>query len=268
MDTPDSMTKPKSDYTIQTVRNALRVLEVFQDEEEIGVSDLSRRLGLHKNNAFRLLATLEEAGYIEQSVRSERYRLGASCLELGQAFISSNPLLRSARPVLEELSAELGESAHLGVLQGFEVVHLDGEQPAQLVLTASRVGDRLPVHCTALGKVLLGSGSDRLRGQFEEEVINERGLDRRTVSTITDRDKLFEHLNTVALQGYAVDLEECVQGMCCVAAPIIDGHGRVIAAISVSGPSFRLGPDELMGKAAPAVSTAADRISQHLGHPA
>lgn len=268
METPHSMTKPKSDYTIQTVGNALRVLEVFHDEEEIGVSDLSRRLGLHKNNAFRLLATLEESGYIEQSVRSERYRLGASCLELGQAFINSNPLLRTARPVLEELATQLGESAHLAVLQDFEVVHLDGEQPHQLVLTALRVGQRLPVHSTALGKVLLGGAPDHQRKLFEEEVIARRGLDRRTPSTITDRDKLFEHLNSVSLQGYAVDVEECEVGMSCIAAPIIDGHGRVLAAISVSGPSFRLGPDELMGKAAPAVTAAADRISQHLGRPA
>lgn len=265
METPDSMTKPKSDYTIQTVSNALRVLEVFQDEEEIGVSDLSRRLGLHKNNAFRLLATLEESGYIEQSTRSERYRLGASCLELGQAFINSNPLLCSARPVLEDLAIELGETVHIAVLQDFEVVHLDGEQPRQLVLTALRVGQRLPIHATALGKALLGCGPSRQREQFEEEVIGTRGLERRTESTIVDRDKFFEHLNSVALKGYAVDIEECEHGMSCVAAPVIDGNGRVPAAISVSGPSFRLGPDELMGKAATAVTAAADRISQHLG---
>ncbi len=262
------MTKPKSDYTIQTVGNALRVLEIFHEEEEIGVSDLARRLGLHKNNAFRLLATLEESGYIEQSARSERYRLGARCLELGQAFILSNPLLRCARPVLAELAAELAESAHLAVLQDFEVVHVDGEQPRQLVLTASRVGQRLPLHCTALGKVLLGCAADTDREDFEREVLAEHRLERRTPSTITDRDKLFEHLSSVPLQGYALDLEECEQGMCCVAAPISDGDGRLLAAISLSGPSFRLGPDELMGKAAPAVVAAADRISRFLGPPA
>ncbi|HPG27145.1 MAG TPA: IclR family transcriptional regulator [Myxococcota bacterium] len=151
--------KPKSDYAIQTVTNALRMLEVFHTETEMGVSDLARRLGLHKNNAFRLLATLELAGYIQQTPETELYHLGPRCLELAHAFARSHTLMRQARPILEELARDCGETAHLGVLsrgdRGDEVVHLDGVQPAQLVLTGSRVGERLPAHCTALGKVLL-----------------------------------------------------------------------------------------------------------------
>ena len=95
------MSKPKSEYSIQTVSNALRVLEVFYEEHEIGVSELSRLLNLHKNNVFRLLATLEESGYIEQSEQSERYRLGVRCLELGRAYLRANSLLHCARPILE-----------------------------------------------------------------------------------------------------------------------------------------------------------------------
>ena len=125
------MPKPKSDYSIQTVTNALRLLESFFDDDELGVSELSRRLGLHKNNVFRLLATLEQSGYIEQSSRSERYRLGAGCLELGCAFSRSHGLLDCARPLLEDLSQQLQEAAHLAVLRDFEVVHLVGIQPSR-----------------------------------------------------------------------------------------------------------------------------------------
>lgn len=259
------MTKSKSDYSIQTVSNALRVLEVFHDEDEIGVSGLSRRLDLHKNNVFRLLATLEERGYIEQSARSERYRLGVRCLELGRDFARSNTLLRSARTVLEELTEELGESAHLAVMQDFEVVHLDGEQPRRMVLSAPRVGERLPVHSTALGKVLLGLADESVRQRFDREVISKKGLEACTPATITDRDKFLEHLNSVSFQGSALDLEECEVGLSCAAAPIHDRNGRVQAAISVSGPTFRLSTDVLIREIVPVVSAAAERLSTMLG---
>ena len=120
--------KPKSDYSIQTVSNALRMLESFRGEDELGVSELARGLQLHKNNAFRLLATLEEHGYIEQSTDNDRYRLGTRCLELGQVYIGSQSLLQRARPVLRELVLKVGETAHLAVLRDHEVVHLDGVQ--------------------------------------------------------------------------------------------------------------------------------------------
>ena len=129
------MSKPKSDYSIQTVSNALRLLEVFYDEPELGVSELSRRLGLHKNNVFRLLATLELGGYVEQSSTNDQYRLGVRCLELGRAYERSHSLVERARPVLAELSAELGETVHLGVLRDdFDVVHLDGIQAKGLLV--------------------------------------------------------------------------------------------------------------------------------------
>ena len=147
--------KPKSDYAIQTVMNAFRLLEVFDGAVAIGVSDVARSLGLHKNNAFRLLATLEIAGYVQQSADNELYHLGPRCLELAHAFARNHPFASLARPVLEELVAETGETVHLGVLRGQEVAHLDGVLPSQLLLTGSRVGERLPAHCTAIGKALL-----------------------------------------------------------------------------------------------------------------
>ena len=139
------MNKPKSDYVIQTVRNALRLLEAFHDAPELGVSELARRLGLHKNNVFRLLATLEHSGYIQQNALTEAYRLGPRCLELGRAFSRGSRLLERARPALESLTAQLGEAAHVGVLHASEVVHLDGEQPSQLLLAALHM---LLISCT------------------------------------------------------------------------------------------------------------------------
>ncbi len=153
--------KPKSDYAIQTVMNAFRLLEVFDGAVAIGVSDVARSLGLHKNNAFRLLATLEIAGYVQQSADNELYHLGPRCLELAHAFARNHPFASLARPVLEELVAETGETVHLGVLRGQEVAHLDGVLPSQLLLTGLRVGERLPAHCTAIGKALLIGSLER-----------------------------------------------------------------------------------------------------------
>jgi DNA-binding IclR family transcriptional regulator len=258
------MRRPKSDYMIQTVRNALRVLEEFRDEAELGVTELARRLGLHKNNVFRILATLEQQGYAEQVGENEAYRLGVRCLELGRAYGASRSLLRLARPVLEELVRGSGESAHLGELRDFEVVHLDGEQGTQIVQTGLRVGRTLPAYCTALGKVMLaGSGPDE-QERFDREVIGS-GLAARTPRTLTDRDKLLEHLHGVSAQGFAVDLEECERGLCCAAAPVFDATGRLVAAVSISGPAFRLPEEALQRMAVPAVQAAAQQLSRQLG---
>jgi DNA-binding IclR family transcriptional regulator len=226
------MKKPKSDYVIQTVTHALSLLEAFEGEEELGVTDLARRLGLHKNNVFRLLATLLEKGYIEQDRDTERYRLGVRCLEIGQSFAGNRGLVRHARPHLESLARETGESAHLAVLRDFEVVHLDGEQSNQLVNAGSRMGCRLPVHCTATGKVLLGCADEQVRQEFDRLWVSAGRLESRTRSTILDREKLFEELRTVAGQGYALDNEECAVGMRCAAAPVYDAAGRSVAALS------------------------------------
>jgi DNA-binding IclR family transcriptional regulator len=260
------MKKPKGEYAIQTVVNAMRLLEAFRDEEQLGVTEISRRLALHKNNVFRLLATLEQQGYIEQCTDSERYRLGIRTLELGQSFSRSRTLLRCARRVAEDLSERSGETAHLGVMRDFEVVHLLGERADRLVTTGLRVGQRLPVHCTALGKILLGCAPEGVRQSFDRGRGVDGGLALRTEATITDSHKFFEHLRTVAVRGFAVDIGECEDGLCCAAAPVFDVEGQVVAALSVSGPAFRLGEDRLLGEIAPLVMSSAERLSRDMGY--
>jgi DNA-binding IclR family transcriptional regulator len=274
---PKTSSKPKSEYAIQTVTNALRMLEVFHAETEMGVSDLARRLGLHKNNAFRLLATLELAGYIQQTPSTELYHLGPRCLELGQAFARSHTLMDRARPILQSLAAEQGETAHLGVLSGREVVHLDGALPDQLVLTGLRVGRRLGAHCTALGKVLLAgemggrrasSGAAASSEQAPaplDALLGEAPLDQHTRATLADPEKLVDELRAVQLRGYATDVEEYAPGLRCVAAPVRDGSARVVAALSLSGPAMRLDEERLHGAIAAAVTDAADRLSAAIG---
>lgn len=260
------MAKPKSDYAIQTVSNALRMLEAFYSETELGVSELSRRLGLHKNNVFRLLATLEESGYIEQSADTERYRLGTRCLELGFAFSRDHTLMKRSRPVLEELSGKTGETSHLAVLRDFEVVHLDGARAEQMLLCATRVGQRLPAYCTALGKVLVACAEPETLDEFGRVVGSSDGLASRTPGTIVDAQKLLDHLGSVSAQGFAVDSEECEPGMSCVAAPVYDSVGKAVAALSVSGPASRLSGEAMHGDVGRSVLASAERLSRELGY--
>jgi IclR family KDG regulon transcriptional repressor len=259
------MKKPKGEYAIQTVINALRLLEEFREAEELGVTHLSRRLDLHKNNVFRLLATLEQRGYVEQSPETDRYRLGVRVLELGRAFSRGRSFLERGRPIVRQLVDALGETAHLGVLRDFQVVHLDGAAPDRLIVTPVRIGTCLPAHCTALGKALIGCAHEAVREAFDRSVVA-AGLEPRTPSTIVDRDKFFEHLRTVAVQGFAIDIGECDEGLCCAAAPVYDGRGDLVAALSVSGPAYRLDEAELLRGVAPAVMAAAHRLSRALGY--
>jgi len=260
------MPKPKSDYSIQTVSNALRLLEAFADARELGVSELSRRLDLHKNNVFRLLATLQQGGYVEQSSDNDRYLLGPACLELGHSYARHHTLVRRARPILEELVRKVGETAHIASLRELEVVHLDGVLSDRRVVTSLRVGERLPAHCTALGKVLLALGDPRDREAFEQSVAGEGGLTAMTEATIDDAGRLSDELEKVAEHGYAVDHEECERGMSCVAAPVRDDRGTVVAAISISGPSFRMSASVLSTDLGRAVVAAADQLAQELGY--
>lgn len=260
------MRRSKSEYVIQTVANAVRLLEAFSDSEELGVTELSRRLGLHKNNVFRLLATLEQSNLVEQCADRDRYRLGVGCLTLAQSLTRNRPLTRHGRAVLEELAGKSGECAHLGALCGFDVVHLDGQSPRQLMGPLVRIGDRLEAHCTALGKVLLAAGLPEDLERYDRDVIRGQALPARTPETITDRDKFLDHLRQVAGQGFAVDLEECERGLCCVAAPVLDPGGRAIAALSLSAPAFRMEREELLQRAVPQVVKAAAELSRRMGY--
>jgi DNA-binding IclR family transcriptional regulator len=261
------MRRSKSSYVIQAVANGFRLLEEFGGADaELGVTELSIRLNLHKNNVFRLLATLEQQGYVEQCAQTERYRLGRACLALGQSFSETRSLSRFARPLLARLAAETKESAHLGVLAGHDVVHLDGEQPEQLVKTALRTGQKLAAHCTALGKVLLAGKSVVALAQLDKERVRPGKLAAQTPATIVDREKFFEHLRTVASQGWALDLEECAQGLCCVAAPVQDASGAVIAALSVSAPIFRVNDKRIHDEVVPRVIAAANELSARMGY--
>ena len=167
--------------------------------------------------------------------------------------------------MVEGLAQDTHETAHLGVLDGFDVVHLDGEAANHLIGTRVRTGERLPVHASALGKALLACGEPGEWERMDREWIRGGALPAATGATITDRDKFFEHLRGAAGMGFALDTEECAAGLCCVAAPVRDANARVVAALSVSAPVFRVGVDDMHERLVPAVLRAAHELSRRLG---
>ena len=153
--------REKSNYIIRSVSHALDVIEqFFGDSDELGVTELSKRLKLHKNNIFRLLATLESRGYIEQNKATENYRLGLRSLHLGQAYVSRMGLLRQARPVMESLVKLARESAYVAVARTGGMVPLEGVEADQAVRVVSTIGETLPLHATAVGKIQLAFATE------------------------------------------------------------------------------------------------------------
>ncbi|MGZ8428909.1 MAG: IclR family transcriptional regulator [Candidatus Deferrimicrobiaceae bacterium] len=253
--------RDKSNYIIQSVSHALDVLEEFQgDVDELGVTELSKKLKLHKNNVFRILATLQSRSYIEQNKANENYRLGVRCLELGQTFIHQRGMLKQAKPILQELAEKTGETSYVSIMRENEVVYLDSVEPEITVRVVSRLGLHMPTHATAAGKALVAYESEEdLRKRFGEELKGHTGNTFRTI------DELLRDLEVVRERGYATDLEEFEEGLRCIASPIRDYTRKVIGALSVSGPAHRLTDEKIQMTFSGEVVRLGRELSTRLG---
>jgi DNA-binding IclR family transcriptional regulator len=255
--------RKKSDYIIQSVDHALDVMEAFHGEEdELGITELSRRLKLHKNNIFRILATLENRGYMEQNRVTDNYRLGLETLELGQTYIRHTGLLRVARPITAGLGKKVNENVYIGILKENYAFYLDVVESAHTVRVLSRVGCRVPTYCSAMGKAQLAFETP----ETIAEILGKKELKKFTPNTISDRDKVVEHLALVKKLGYAVDDEEWDEGVRCVAAPIYDYTRKVVGAVSISAPSVRMPMEQVKKEYVPMIIKACKEISDRLGY--
>ena len=253
--------RDKTNYVIQSVSHSLDVLEQFFGEgDELGVTELSKRLKLHKNNVFRLLATLEGRGYIEQNKASENYRLGIKCLHLGRRYIHHMGLVRQARPILADVARRCRESAFVAVARRDGVVPLEAAEPDQMVRITPPIGQTLPLHCTAIGKAHLAFDLDE---QFRS-ILPEQ-LDRYTSQTIVERAALFTQLDAVAREGYSVDSGEFFEDVASIAVPIRDYTRSVVGSLAVAGPSYRIPDDRISQELAPLVIEAGRELSHRLG---
>jgi IclR family acetate operon transcriptional repressor len=245
---------------LQSVKRALTALEVVADAGEIGVSELGRQLGVHKATASRLAAALADRDLLERDPQNDRYRIGFGLVRLAGSAIAGLDIVREAHPLLESLAEQTRETANLGVLSGDSVVYIDQVTGTRSVVAMSWVGRRTPLHCTSNGKVLLAFAAEADRDRFLANP-----MDRFSANTIVDASVLRKQLDEVRRRGYAQTIEELEEGLNAVAAPVRRADGRVAAAISVSGPAFRMRGIDLPRMARFAMD-AADAISHRLGY--
>jgi IclR family transcriptional regulator, acetate operon repressor len=250
-------------YRIKVLEKALAVLELFDEQgTELTATEIGERLGINKTTAFRIATVLDEANYLEKAHGSTRYRLGFKLHHLGSLVEGGTELKSRARPILEKLKQECDETVHLVVLKNGEAFYLDKIEGRKTVRVVSRIGMTLPAHCSGVGKVLLA----HLPDDRVESIVRAKGLKRFTPNTITERDALRAELRRIRERGYALDDEEIEIGLKCVAAPIQDGSGTVIGALSISGPAFRFEGKEAERRTAKALRAAA-RVSEAMKGP-
>ncbi|HEX2726396.1 MAG TPA: IclR family transcriptional regulator [Beijerinckiaceae bacterium] len=250
-----------SEKRLSSVAAAIALLKAFsEDEVDIGVSTLAKRLGMAKSTVHRLATTLVSEGMLEQNPENGKYRLGITLFSLGALVRRRMDVSTEAKPYLFDLRETTGETVHLAILDRTDIMYVYNLESTQAIRMRSDIGVRKPAYCTAEGLAMLAFQPSSL----VDEIIA-GGLQPRTAKTNTDPRRLREVLAAVRERGYAVEDEESEAGMRCVAAPVRNATRDVVGAVGIAGPVQRL-PDDLLASFAPHVVRTAEAISVRLGY--
>jgi len=247
-----------SSTTVQSVDRAITILELLANGGEAGVTELARELGVHKSTAFRLVAALERRDLVEQHTGRGKYRLGTGILRLAGATTSRLDLVQESRAVTRALALHTGETVNIAVLSDGAALYMDQVAGSSALQSHNWVGQRIPLHATSNGKVLM-SHLDRAEVARRIPVLRSY-----TAHTITTLDGLMRELNEVRQRGYAIAIDELEIGLTAIAAPVHNIQGAVTASISISGPTFRLDARRVP-QVSEAVVSAATTVSRRLG---
>jgi len=248
------------DGYVQSFARGLAVLRSFGARSSAQtLSEAAERTGLTRAGARRILLTLQHLGYVESEGRL--FRLTPKVLELGFAYLSSQPVWQLAQPVMEGLTQELKESCSAAVLDGDDIVYVLRVPAHQIMSINLGVGSRLPAHCTSMGRVLLADLIDRIGETALRQRLARMPLERRTCATITEVDALFTQLQQVKQQGYALVAGELEEGLISIAAPIVNRVGRTVAAVNISGQLHRTPPAQMIERFLPPLQAAAGKIN-------
>ena len=239
------------------------VLEAFSQNPKAPVTleEITQSVGLAKTTVHRLLYSMKKIGYVDQNEQSGKYMLAPKFFELGRAVLPYQRVAALARPLLENLRIRCGESVHVGVLDKGLITYIAVLESQNPYRCAAVIGEVNFAHSTAIGKCLLAELSE----QQVEEVIREHGLSKLARNTITNGTQLLQELRRVHEEGVAINIEENIDGVICVAAPVRDQSGQTVAALSVSGPAIRM--EVILDGAKQEVKRVAARISGMLGAP-
>lgn len=243
---------------VQSVDRALSVLTVLARAGESGVTEIARELGVHKSTVFRLVATLEAHDLVEQHAERGKYRLGVGILRLAGATNARLDVVQEARSIARDLAATTGETVNLAILSETSALYVDQVAGPSGLQPHNWVGQRIPLHATSNGKVLLSELSAEELGHHVPR------LESFTANTVTSRAELRSQLLGVRQAGFAVAVDELEVGLTAVAAPVRDAYGDLVASLSVSGPTFRIDGDRIE-LFTPLVVRAAASVSDRLG---
>lgn len=258
------MSVPVSEKTgaIKAVVKAANVINLLADQgEPMSLTGMSAELGMSKSTLHGIVSTLVMMKFLGQDQETGYYRLGTRLFEIGVRMSGQWDVRRIAYPFILELVAELGETVHMAILDDFEVLYIDKHEASSSIRIVTDVGVRLPAHCTALGKALLSGLNER---DFRY-MVRRKGLKRYTEFTVTDPDRLWADMERIRGCGYAVDEQEYVEGLRCVAVPIRNHAGHIAAALSISGPVSRM-RDEKVDRCKISLKKAGAAISARMGY--
>lgn len=245
----------------KTLLKGLRVLEyLVRSETSVRLTDVANDLGLEKSNAHRVLKTLRSAGYVVQNPRSREFSASLKLWEMGSAVVGRLDLRRHAGEFIRALARKTGETVNLSIMEDGNVIYIDKIDSPQPIGTYTRIGGRAPAYSVATGKAILAYLDEAARAGALQT------MEPLTENTIVSMDRLAEDLEETRRRGYAISRAECRPGVWAIAAPILDATGRVIAAVGVSGPDFRMGKQRRSEQLGVMVRRTAAEISQHLGH--
>jgi IclR family acetate operon transcriptional repressor len=233
-----TLEQTRTTETVQSIERAIAILRSFTEvEPELRVTELASRLDLHKSTVSRILATLQQGGLVSQNPESGKYRLGLGLISLAGVALGRLDVRGVAQPYLNKLVAFTQETVNITVMEGHECVNIERARSPQPIRYEGWIGRRTPLHCTAAGKVLLA-----YLPNGERAVRLALPLATYTSKTVTDGQNLEEDIAQIRQQGYAIVHEEFEEGFSGIAAPIFNHEGQVLAAVSVSGPTYRMGP--------------------------
>lgn len=257
----NDMVVEERNNNVQVIDRTLDIIELLSTEQTgIGVTEISKRTNLHKTTVHRILSSLCSRNYVEKSKNGE-YKIGLKLIEIAGCHINELELQTEARPYLLELSSKYNLTSHLGVLDGLDVVYIEKLETYTHMRLYNQIGFRTPAYCSSLGKCLLSSLSEQ---ELDEIMVN-CTFERFTANTICDINSLKNHLRNIRIQKWAMDNQEQIIGQRCIAAPIYDYRGDVIAAVSGSGNLEQL-PDEKITAIADYIVNIAIEISKKLGY--
>lgn len=248
---------------VQSLERALTILNKLSEYPDgIQISRLAEQVGLTKGTLHRLLATLANMNYVVKDEETDKYRLGLQVLFLSRNLLNNSNIVNIAKPYLEKLSQEVNETVHLCIEDHGEVIYIDKIESNQTIRMYSRIGSRAPMYCTAVGKILLsGKNPDDFN-----EMVSKIDFIPKTPTTITSKEDFINEIDKVKAQGFALDNAENEGALRCIASPIYDHNGKIIASFSISGPSNRVTMDLINDKLIEKGKEYSIAISRNLGY--